>query len=177
MCIYFVGKIPPTPNATLRAYGQLLGKIPNLQHFGSISQRGVAFFFACGNNSRISILFELQSKSKGSLMSTQTGNVSFVTTTDSTLRAADKESFVEFASNRIKAAPTVADTSVSRQTGLAGIWKNSFDPTSLTLHPNSGLTSTMKNNTLVVRPRSLRHSLPLSSPRITLFISTTPRPS
>ncbi len=96
-------------------------------------------------------------------MSTQTGNVSFVTTTGSALRAADKGVFVEFAFNWFKAAPTVADTSVSRQTGLAGIWKNSFDPTSLTLHPKSGLTSTMKNNTLVVRPKSLRCALPVSS--------------
>ena len=96
-------------------------------------------------------------------MSTQTGSVSFVTTAGSALRTADKGSFVEFAFNRFKAAPTVADTSVSRQTGLAGIWKNSFDPTSLTLHPNSGLTSTMRNNTLVVRPKNLPRALPLSS--------------
>ena len=97
-------------------------------------------------------------------MSTQTGNVSFVTTTGSTLREADKGSFVEFASTRFKAAPTVADTSVSRQTGLAGIWKNSFDPTSLTLHPNSGVTSTMRNNTLVVCPKKLFAVLRLSIP-------------
>ncbi len=100
-------------------------------------------------------------------MSTQTGNVSFVTTTSSMLRAADRGAFVALAFNRFKAAPTVADTSVSRQTGLAGIWKNSFDPTSLTLHPNSGVTSTMKNNTLVVCPKKLPRAVPLSSPQTT----------
>ena len=96
-------------------------------------------------------------------MSTQTGNVSSVTTTGSALRAAGNGCFVGFAFNRFKAAPTVADTSVSRQTGLAGIWKNSIDPTSQTLHPNSGVTSTMRNNTLVVCPDNFPRALPVSS--------------
>ena len=87
-------------------------------------------------------------------MSTQTGNVSFVTTTGSALRAADNGCFVEFAFNRFKAAPTVADTSVSRQTGLAGMGKRSSDPASLTLTQQSGLTSKTITNTLVVRPRN-----------------------
>ena len=87
-------------------------------------------------------------------MSSQTGNVSVVAPTSSTWLAADKEVSVVFALTRFKAAPTVADTSVSRQTGLAGIWKKSFDPASLTLPPQSGATSTTKNNTLVVRPEN-----------------------
>ena len=109
-------------------------------------------------------------------MSTQTGNVSFVTTTGSTLRVADKGRFIEFASNRFKAAPTVADTSVSRQTGLEGIWEISFDPTSLTLHPNSGVTSTMRNNTLVVCPKKPARALPLSSPGTTTVHFNQPSP-
>ena len=63
------------------------------------------------------------------------------------------------------AAPTAADTSVSRQTGLAGIWNKSFDPASLTLPPQSGATSTMRNNTLVVRPKNRCAALQIQSER------------
>ena len=66
---------------------------------------------------------------------------------------------------RFTAAPTVADTSVSRQTGLAGIWNKSFDPASLTLPPQSGATSTMRNNTLVVRPKNRCAALQIQSER------------
>ena len=100
-------------------------------------------------------------------MSLQTGSVSAVLTTGATLPVADNILSIAYVRSRFNAAPTVADTSVSRQTGLAGIWKNSIDPTSLTLHPNSGATSTMRNNTLVVCPKKLfaglRRSIPLTA--------------
>ena len=87
-------------------------------------------------------------------MSLQTGSVSAVLTTGATLPVADNILSIAYVRSRFNAAPTVADTSVSRQTGLAGIRKKSSDPASLTLTQQSGLTSKTITNTLVVRPKN-----------------------
>lgn len=89
-------------------------------------------------------------------MSLQTGPVSAVLPTGSTLPAAEKTFSSAYVLSRFDAAPAVADTSVSRQTGLAGIRKKSSDPASLTLTQQSGVTSKTITNTLVVRPKNLR---------------------
>ena len=105
-------------------------------------------------------------------MSTVVRPVSAVLPTSPTVLAkADKPSNV-YVLNRFKAAPTVADTSVSRQTGLAGIWNNSNDPTSQASTLQSGVTTQMRTNTLVVRPNSFRTAseFPAVSPR-SLFLS------
>ena len=92
-------------------------------------------------------------------MSNKVSPVSVVIPTSPTLLASDKVHSFENIFIRFTAAPTVANTSVSRQTGLAGIWIKSFDPASLTLHPQSGVASTMRINTLVVRPKNLYGAL------------------
>ena len=88
-------------------------------------------------------------------MSLQTGIVSAALKASRTVPVANNQFSHTFVFIRFIEAPTVANTSVSRQTGLAGIWKTSIDPISLTPHPQSGLTSTLRINTLVVRPKNL----------------------
>jgi hypothetical protein len=127
---------------------------PRLQHISGEIHKVLAFCFDCGNNSRISILFEIQDKSKGCSMSTKVRSVSSVIQTSPTVQASDLKHSIEYVPSRFTAAPTVADTSVSRQTGLAGIWTRSNDPTSQTSIPQSGMTNQMRNNTLVVRPEN-----------------------
>ena len=83
-------------------------------------------------------------------MSPQTGIASIVIATCPVLPVADNKFLIASSFTTFLAAPTVANTSVSRQTGLAGIWNQSFDPASLTQHPQSRVASTMRNNTLVV---------------------------
>ena len=100
------------------------------------------------------MLFDFPDKSKGCSMSLQTSTVSSAAKASRTVPFADRASHT-FVLTRFTAAPAVANTSVSRQTGLAGIWIKSFDPASLTVHPQSGVTSTMRINTLVVRPKNL----------------------
>ena len=136
--------------------------------------KGLAFCFGCGNNSRISMLFELAGKSKGRLMSMQTRPVSTVLPTDLACPGADKSPPSEYILFRFTAAPTVANTSVSRQTGLAGIWNKSFDRASLTFQPNSGVTSTMRNNTLVACPKNFRAMPPISAQPLQL-VRSSPR--
>ena len=92
-------------------------------------------------------------------MSRQTGIASIVIATCPVLPVADSKFLIASSFTTFLAAPTVANTSVSRQTGLAGIWIKSFDPASLTLHPQSGVASTMRINTLVVRPKNLYGAL------------------
>ena len=87
-------------------------------------------------------------------MSLHSGTLRAAVKANRTAQVAKNGSGREVSVIRFTAAPAVADTSVSRQTGLAGIWKKSFDPVSLTLPPQSGATSTMRNNTLVVRPKN-----------------------
>ena len=89
-------------------------------------------------------------------MSMQTRPVSAVLKTSPTELAADKQHSIENILTRFTAAPTVANTSVSRQTGLAGIWNKSIDPASLALPSQSGVTPKMRINTLVVRLKNLR---------------------
>ena len=85
-------------------------------------------------------------------MSMQTRPVGAVTQTSPAVLSAKVQRSNADIQTRFKAAPTVANTSVSRQTGLAGNWNNSTDPASLTLTPKSGATSQMRTNTLVVCP-------------------------
>ena len=87
-------------------------------------------------------------------MSVKVRSVSAVLQTSPTVLASGKKRAAEYILNRFTAAPTVADTSVSRQTGLAGIWTRSSDPISQTSTPQSGVTYQMRNNTLVVRPEN-----------------------
>ena len=89
-------------------------------------------------------------------MSLQTGTVSAALKASRTVPVGGNKFSDAIVFNRFIEAPTVANTSVSRQTGLAGIWKKSIDPISLALHPQSGLASTMRINTLVVRPKNRR---------------------
>ena len=105
------------------------------------------------------MLFDFPDKSKGCSMSMQTSTVSFAAKASRIVPFADNQTSSAFVLTRFTAAPTVANTSVSRQTGLAGIWIKSFDPASLTLHPQSGVASTMRINTLVVRPKNLYGAL------------------
>jgi hypothetical protein len=107
------------------------------------------------------MLCEFPDKSKGCLMSIETRTVGAVTQTSETELAADQQHSFANVLLRFKAAPTVADTSVSRQTGLSGIWNQSSDPASQTSILHSGMTNQMKNNTLVVRPKN-RFLLPSS---------------
>ena len=102
-------------------------------------------------------------------MSNEVSPVSVVTMTSPTLLAPDKAHSFENILIRFTAAPTVANTSVSRQTGLTGIWNNSFDPTSLTPHLQCGVTSTMRTNTLVVSPTNSRVALFLFSALTSAF--------
>ncbi len=102
-------------------------------------------------------------------MSNKVSPVSVVIPTSPTLLASDKVHSFENIFIRFTAAPTVANTSVSRQTGLTGIWKKSFDPTSLTPHPHCGVTSTMRTNTLVVSPTNSRVALYLFSALISII--------
>ena len=105
-------------------------------------------------------------------MSMQTRTVSAVLKTSPTELVADKQHSIENILARFTAAPTVANTSVSRQTGLAGIWNNSIDPASLALPSQSGVTPKMRINTLVVRPKNLRVA-PLLSPSPVLAARAT----
>lgn len=89
-------------------------------------------------------------------MSLHSGTLRAAVKANRTAQVAKNGSGREVSVIRFTAAPAVADTSVSRQTGLAGIWKKSIDPISLALHPQSGLASTMRINTLVVRPKNRR---------------------
>ena len=89
-------------------------------------------------------------------MSMETRTVSAVLQTSPTELVADKQHSIENILARFTAAPTVANTSVSRQTGLAGIWNNSIDPASLALSSQSGVTPKMRTNTLVVRLKNLQ---------------------
>ena len=98
-------------------------------------------------------------------MSLQTGIVNAALKASRTVPVANNQFSHTFVFTRFIEAPTVANTSVSRQTGLAGIWKTSIDPISLTPHPQSGLTSTLRINTLVVRPKNRRAALPIPFPR------------
>jgi hypothetical protein len=100
------------------------------------------------------MLCEFPDKSKGCLMSIETRTVGAVTQTSETELAADQQHSFANVLLRFKAAPTVAHTSVSRQTGLSGIWNQSSDPASQTSILHSGMTNQMKNNTLVVRPKN-----------------------
>ncbi len=135
----------------------------------------LAFFIDCGNNSRISMLSEFPDKSKGCLMSMQTRPVSAVTKTSETVLAEKEQHLPGNILTRFTAAPTVADTSVSRQTGLTGIWNYSSDPASLTLSPRSGVASQMRNNTLVVRPTNLRATHFCQTDSIIRATTTSPR--
>ena len=105
-------------------------------------------------------------------MSMQTRPVSAVLKTSPTELVADKQHSIENILTRFIAAPTVANTSVSRQTGLEGIWNKSIDPTSLALPSQSGVTPKMRINTLVVRPKNLRVA-PLLSPSPVLAARVT----
>ena len=134
----------------------------------------LAFCFDCGNNSRISMLCEFADKSKGCLMSIETRLVNAVITTDLACPGADKMAPFACVLFRFTAAPTVANTSVSRQTGLAGIWNKSFDRASLTFQPNSGVTSTMRNNTLVACPKNFR-AMPRISAQPLQLVRSSPR--
>jgi hypothetical protein len=96
------------------------------------------------------MLFEFQDKSKGCSMSMQARPVNAVLKTSGTVLGTQDELSATDLLFRFLAAPTVANTSVSRQTGLTGMWNKSSDPASLTLLPHFGVTSTMRNNTLVV---------------------------
>ena len=98
-------------------------------------------------------------------MSLQTGTVNAALKARQTVPVGGNKFSDAIVFNRFIEAPTVANTSVSRQTGLAGIWKTSIDPISLTPHPQSGLTSTLRINTLVVRPKNRRAALPIPFPR------------
>ena len=143
-----------------------MASCPEKSRFYNISKlftKVLAFFFDCGNNSRISMLFEIQDKSKGCSMSNKASPFSVVVSTSRTLLASDKVHSFGNILIRFTAAPTVANTSVSRQTGLTGIWKKSFDQTSLTPHPQCGVASTMRTNTLVVSPTNSRVALFLFS--------------
>ena len=135
----------------------------------------LAFFIGCGNNSRISMLSEFPDKSKGCLMLMQTRPVSAVTQTSGMALAANEQHWLGNILTRFTAAPTVADTSVSRQTGLTGIWNHSSDPASLTLSPQSGVASQMRNNTLVVRPDNLRAAHCCHTRSINRSTTTSPR--
>ena len=105
-------------------------------------------------------------------MSMQTRPVSAVLKTSPTELVADKQHSIENILTRFIAAPTVANTSVSRQTGLEGIWNKSIDPASLALSSQSGVTPKMRINTLVVRPKNLRVA-PLLSPSPVLAARAT----
>ncbi len=94
-------------------------------------------------------------------MSLQTGTVNAARKARQTLSVGGNKFSDAIVFSRFIEAPTVANTSVSRQTGLAGIWKKSIDPISLTLHPQSGLVSTTIINTLVVRPKNRRVAPPI----------------
>lgn len=106
-------------------------------------------------------------------MSTEVRSVSAVLQTSPTVLAKAGKPSIGSILNRFIAAPTVADTSVSRQTGLAGIWNNSNDPTSQASTLQPGVTNQMRTNTLVVRPDSLRIASkfpPASTRSLSLFL-------
>ena len=148
---------------------------PAFATFPGYLKKVLAFCFNCGNNSRISMLCEFPDKSKGCLMSMQTRPVRAVTQTSEAVLAATEQHLTGNILTRFTAAPTVADTSVSRQTGLTGIWNHSSDPASLTLSPQSGVASQMRNNTLVVRPENLRAAHCCHARSIIRSTTTSPR--
>ena len=170
MRAYIAGIIPPSRYPC----NEIMAASPAKSLFCNISNlfaKRLAFLFNCGNNSRISMLFEFPDKSKGCSMSLQTGTVNAALKARQTVPVGGNKFSDAIVFNRFIEAPTVANTSVSRQTGLAGIWKKSIDPISLTPHPQSGVASTMRINTLVVCPKNRRAAPSVTFPRFRSYLA------